>query len=186
MTDDATTNQVGSIHSFFLLECKRSLPHHEDRPLSSSLTDTIDSSRNNIQLYQVIFQYCRSSSSSSNIMVWPFCPSCRATLTIDNTGKIHCQVCPYQSNLSEMTSDQLPNTITTSANRPIPLWAKSDEEQAALHRSSEPVRATIEEPCVKCGQPEVGYYTVQLRSVDEGQTVFYECPKCKHNWSVNN
>lgn len=47
-------------------------------------------------------------------------------------------------------------------------------------------RATVEEPCVKCGAPEVKFYTMQLRSVDEGQTVFYECPQCKHTWSVNN
>ena len=117
-------------------------------------------------------------------MPWPFCPSCRATLTVDRTGAIECNVCPYRSNLSEL--DHLPESTTYSADRPTPLWAKSDEEQAALRKSSEPVRATIEEPCVKCGHPEVGYYTVQLRSVDEGQTVFYECPKCKHNWSVNN
>mmetsp|Transcript_132054 Transcript_132054/g.381810 ORF Transcript_132054/g.381810 Transcript_132054/m.381810 type:complete len:118 (+) Transcript_132054:89-442(+) len=117
-------------------------------------------------------------------MPWPFCPSCRATLTVDNTGDIQCGVCPYKSNLAQLS--QLPESTTYSSDRPIPLWAKSDEEQAALRKSSEPVRATIEEPCIKCGHPEVGYYTVQLRSVDEGQTVFYECPKCKHNWSINN
>lgn len=72
--------------------------------------------------------------------------------------------------------------------RPTPLWAKSDAEQAALRQASheKPVRATIEEPCLKCGAREVGYYTVQLRSVDEGQTVFYECFECENTWSVNN
>lgn len=82
--------------------------------------------------------------------------------------------------------DKLPSTTTYSMDRPTPLWAKSDEEQAALRQSKDPVRATIEEPCPRCNHPEVGYYTVQLRSVDEGQTVFYECPQCKYTWSINN
>ena len=55
-----------------------------------------------------------------------------------------------------------------------------------MKSAKEPTRATVEEPCVKCSAPEVGFYTVQMRSVDEGQTVFYECPECKHTWSVNN
>ena len=121
-------------------------------------------------------------------MTWPFCPSCRATLKVDATGNIECGVCPYQSNLDEMPQSQLPSTTTYSADRPVPLWAKTDEEQAALKKASQEqhTRQTIEEPCIKCGHPEVGYYTVQLRSVDEGQTVFYECPECKHTWSINN
>ena len=119
-------------------------------------------------------------------MGWPFCPSCRSTLTVDRTGTIACQLCPYQSHLSDI--HVIPESTTYSANRPIPLWAKSDEEQRALLQQSveEPTKATIQEPCVSCGCPEVAYYTVQLRSVDEGQTVFYECPNCKHNWSINN
>ena len=117
-------------------------------------------------------------------MAWPFCPNCRSTLKVDSTGAIECDVCSYQSNLSEMA--QLPSITTYSMARPAPIWAKSDAEQAALRQSNDPVRATIEEPCVRCGAKEVGYYTVQLRSVDEGQTVFYECPECKHTWSINN
>ena len=47
-------------------------------------------------------------------------------------------------------------------------------------------RATIEEPCPKCKHPVLEYYTMQLRSADEGQTVFYECQKCGHTYSTNN
>jgi DNA-directed RNA polymerase I subunit RPA12 len=117
-------------------------------------------------------------------MGWPFCPCCHATLTVDASGTIQCGVCEYRSNLSSMAV--LPTSVTYSTDKAVPMWAKSDEEQQALRSSKEPTRATVEEPCVRCGAPEVGFYTVQMRSVDEGQTVFYECPECKHTWSVNN
>ncbi|KAL7477928.1 hypothetical protein ACHAW6_003718 [Cyclotella cf. meneghiniana] len=119
-------------------------------------------------------------------MAWPFCPHCHNTLTVNASGTVRCSVCKHATNLSEYPESDLPSRITTSADRPAPLWAKSDKEQVALRNLSEPKRMVVEEPCVKCGAPEVGFYTVQLRSVDEGQTVFYECPKCSCTWSVNN
>ena len=46
--------------------------------------------------------------------------------------------------------------------------------------------ATIDETCPNCGFEEMTFYTMQLRSVDEGQTVFYSCVPCGHTFSVNN
>lgn len=60
--------------------------------------------------------------------------------------------------------------------------ARLGEEHALNARS----RATVDEPCPKCGHQGLEFYTLQLRSADEGQTVFYECPSCKHKWSQNN
>ena len=101
----------------------------------------------------------KEDSTSSSIKMasksWPFCPECRASLQVDATGSINCRVCPYESNLSSLSS--VPSRTTYSADRAVPLWAKSDEEQAALRASKEPSRATVEEPCVRCGAPEVGF-----------------------------
>ncbi|KIZ03930.1 DNA-directed RNA polymerase I subunit A12 [Monoraphidium neglectum] len=47
------------------------------------------------------------------------------------------------------------------------------------------VRATVDEKCPQCGHQGMEFYTMQLRSADEGQTVFYECPDCKHKYSTN-
>lgn len=61
--------------------------------------------------------------------------------------------------------------------------AEADHAEQAIGART---RATVDEPCPKCGNPEMEFYTLQLRSADEGQTVFYECPKCGHKYSTNN
>lgn len=37
----------------------------------------------------------------------------------------------------------------------------------------------VERVCPKCGNDKMSYATLQLRSADEGQTVFYTCTQCK-------
>lgn len=37
----------------------------------------------------------------------------------------------------------------------------------------------VERLCPKCGNDKMSYATLQLRSADEGQTVFYTCTQCK-------
>lgn len=57
-----------------------------------------------------------------------------------------------------------------------------DEENALASRT----RATVDEDCPQCGHHGLEFYTLQLRSADEGQTVFYECIQCGHKYSQNN
>lgn len=39
-------------------------------------------------------------------------------------------------------------------------------------------RATILNDCPKCGHDKMYFWTAQIRSADEGSTVFYECVSC--------
>lgn len=43
----------------------------------------------------------------------------------------------------------------------------------------------VERKCPKCQNEKMSYATVQLRSADEGQTVFYTCTKCNYKESEN-
>jgi len=43
----------------------------------------------------------------------------------------------------------------------------------------------VERTCPKCGHGRMSYAALQLRSADEGQTVFFTCIKCRHKESEN-
>ncbi|KAF3099162.1 DNA mismatch repair protein [Orbilia oligospora] len=47
-------------------------------------------------------------------------------------------------------------------------------------------QAEIDTPCPKCENPVMKFTTVQLRSADEGATVFYNCPNCGYRYNTNN
>lgn len=50
----------------------------------------------------------------------------------------------------------------------------------------EGARAIIEERCPHCNHEGLYFSTAQLRSADEGATVFYECPACGYRFTQNN
>ena len=82
-------------------------------------------------------------------------------------------------------------TVTHSTPKPVPAWLVEHRAAQAIARGGAaaqadgPSRAVVSEECPKCKAPQMEYYTMQLRSADEGQTVFYECKSCGHKFSVN-
>lgn len=60
----------------------------------------------------------------------------------------------------------------------IPFNTYSKRKNIAKDESADegPV---VERICPKCGNDKMSYATLQLRSADEGQTVFYTCTNCK-------
>ena len=81
----------------------------------------------------------------------------------------------------------IPETITRSTPGQKPAWAEEDKTENGASNEKQTVQhARIDEPCPNCQHTELLFYTMQLRSADEGSTVFYECEKCKHKFSQNN
>lgn len=56
-----------------------------------------------------------------------------------------------------------------------PKKMKNIHEQKKLEKSKGPI---VERRCGKCDSEQMYYFTLQTRSADEGQTVFYTCVKC--------
>lgn len=53
-------------------------------------------------------------------------------------------------------------------------WSKQKDDA-----EEEPDGPIVERKCPQCGNEQMSYATLQLRSADEGQTVFFTCTKCK-------
>lgn len=51
--------------------------------------------------------------------------------------------------------------------------------KAKEEKDAGPDGPVVERKCSKCGHDKMSYATLQLRSADEGQTVFFTCLKCK-------
>ncbi|EEP77565.1 predicted protein [Uncinocarpus reesii 1704] len=69
---------------------------------------------------------------------------------------------------------------STSENFPSRLRNKLKSYTQEVTREAVGSGPQIEMDCVKCPSREVTYAQVQLRSADEGSTIFYTCMKCKH------
>ncbi|KAF2451350.1 DNA-directed RNA polymeras-like protein I subunit [Karstenula rhodostoma CBS 690.94] len=113
-----------------------------------------------------------------------FCTDC-GNLLDGGAGKqnaiLTCQVC------GASCKDTSLKTIVTRSKPdafPSALRTKRSEVQS-VDDADIGGHATIAQTCEKCGREEVRYYTQQLRSADEGSTVFYEC-ECGHKWNTNN
>ncbi|KAF2736098.1 hypothetical protein EJ04DRAFT_174054 [Polyplosphaeria fusca] len=113
-----------------------------------------------------------------------FCTDC-GNLLDGSAGKqnaiLKCGVCGVEN------KDTSSKTIVTHSKEtafPSALRAKRSQVQTITEADMQ-THAITSQTCDKCGREEVRYYTQQLRSADEGTTVFYEC-ECGHKWNENN
>ncbi|KAL1588144.1 hypothetical protein WHR41_03158 [Cladosporium halotolerans] len=114
-----------------------------------------------------------------------FCTDCGNLLETNTSRKTYltCDVCGAQN------KDTSSKTITTASKPsafPSSLRTRLRSDVQEFEEGDIQTDAIIDHPCEKCGNPQTRYYTQQLRSADEGSTVFYTCPKCSHKWNENN
>uniref|UniRef100_I1PEY5 DNA-directed RNA polymerase subunit n=1 Tax=Oryza glaberrima TaxID=4538 RepID=I1PEY5_ORYGL len=143
-----------------------------------------------------------------------FCGVCGTLLKFDSVRSASCPLCGFKRKAKDIEGKETRYTVTAEV-RPIALPSSSRETlgssvsvatdfvspqdirrelkldpyvilETTLKEEDVIVeRATVNKECEKCKNPELQYYTKQLRSADEGQTVFYKCAKCRHEFNEN-
>ncbi|KAI5848370.1 transcription factor S-II-domain-containing protein [Tricharina praecox] len=111
-----------------------------------------------------------------------FCADCGNLLDRSpGSDKLTCEMCH-----SVTTDDATQSTTTqsTAAAFPSSLRLKRSAVQTIAPEDLH-TEAKISQVCPECSSPEMWFYTLQLRSADEGATVFYRC-ECGHRFNTNN
>ncbi|EHK20679.1 uncharacterized protein TRIVIDRAFT_49675 [Trichoderma virens Gv29-8] len=108
-------------------------------------------------------------------MAIQFCGPCGNTLDISPDSIINCDCCGSM-NKNELLAGIV--TISSNSNFPSEIRQKRDTTQQLQCLAPADTWPKTEETCRKCGAREVRYTALQLRSADEGTTLFYYCPEC--------
>ncbi|XP_044784332.1 DNA-directed RNA polymerase I subunit RPA12 isoform X1 [Bubalus bubalis] len=107
-----------------------------------------------------------------------FCPDCGSVLPLPGVqDAVACTRCGFSINVRVLTAcaDFEGKVVKTSVvfNKLGTAMPLSTEEGPEFQG---PV---VDRRCSRCGHEGMAYHTRQMRSADEGQTVFYTCTNCK-------
>ena len=67
--------------------------------------------------------------------------------------------------------DQFPSVLRTKLTSNVQVVTSGETENARIRKD-----------CPKCAATEMTWSEAQLRSVDEGTTIFFRCPECGHRF----
>ena len=124
-----------------------------------------------------------ASVSSSSFPVFTgdvnFCPACGALLPpLPSRGDVACLACRHVVPIAAFAAVETNYTVYFNRQEARTKRPKGQGDEG----EEGPV---VERDCPKCGHDKMSYAALQLRSADEGQTVFFTCLKCKFKESEN-
>lgn len=101
-----------------------------------------------------------------------FCTRCGAVMPLpsylDDTRHVACHICSLQVDASIF------NGLSTFTR----IQFNERDSIARKRRTFAAEGPIVERVCAKCGHDKQYFATLQTRSADEGQTIFYTCLKC--------
>lgn len=114
-----------------------------------------------------------------------FCDHCGALMPRTTNGTqaemIKCEDCSLHT---LDTSSKIITSKSKPSAFPSALRSKHSEVQNVNVEDLQ-VESIVAKDCPDCGRTEMFYHTKQLRSADEGSTVFYRC-ECGYKENTNN
>lgn len=111
-------------------------------------------------------------SSESFVSDTDFCKVCGSVLPLPgHEDVVQCRRC--NTKIDVHCFDGLETTSKVVFNN----------REAALKKvtpvsTAKPAGPLVDRKCSRCGHEGMTYATLQTRSADEGQTIFYSCPEC--------
>ncbi|XP_071579291.1 DNA-directed RNA polymerase I subunit RPA12 [Temnothorax nylanderi] len=121
-----------------------------------------------------------NNNSSCFITAPGFCPDCGSVLPLlDERGGVTCYTCKREWDSEVFGDMKMAHTILFNTKH---TYASAKEVEDSDDDADGPV---VERQCPQCQNDKMSYATLQLRSADEGQTVFYTCTKCKFKETEN-
>lgn len=101
-----------------------------------------------------------------------FCPDCGSVLPLPGTqDTVTCPRCGFSVNVRDLEGKVVQTSVVFhKLGTAVPASAAEGPEFQG------PV---VDRRCARCGHEGMAFRTRQMRSADEGQTVFYTCTNCK-------
>ncbi|XP_061616450.1 DNA-directed RNA polymerase I subunit RPA12 isoform X2 [Phyllopteryx taeniolatus] len=103
-----------------------------------------------------------------------FCPECGNALPLPGMEDIiRCPRCKFATSISEFSGREIRSTVVFNpVNKSTVVLEGSDD--------SDMKGPVIDRRCSRCNKEGMLYHTRQMRSADEGQTVFFTCIHCRY------
>ncbi|XP_003703448.1 RNA polymerase I subunit RpI12 [Megachile rotundata] len=122
----------------------------------------------------------RKNNTVSFISTPGFCSDCGSILPLlGEKGDVKCYACKRTWGPEAFGDMYMNYTIHFNKKDAYESSKQKDDDE------DEAEGPVVERKCPQCQNDKMSYATLQLRSADEGQTVFYTCTKCKFKETEN-
>lgn len=106
-----------------------------------------------------------------------FCPQCGSIVIIPKKNdSTKCDICNYLIIYSKFENIYSKSKIFFNED----LKTKKYDKKRINVDNKLNLGPLVDRVCIKCGCEQMSYTTLQTRSADEGQTVFYTCVQCNN------